>query len=142
MVAGSLDDVRGGAVAVSDVVAAEGRVRVGDTLRARMADTRAATLRVAAIYDRSAGIGDVVLDPDVARRHASARATSGVRGRGPAADRSLGRYAASHPGARVLTRAEYLTTLHSANNDEAWGVWLIVGLSVLFAALALINTPR
>ena len=33
-----------------------------------------------------------------------------------------------------------LTTLHAANNDDAWGVWLVIGLSVLFAALALVNT--
>ena len=43
-----------------------------------MADTRAATLRVAAVYDRSAGLGDVVLDAAVARRHASTRADDAV----------------------------------------------------------------
>ena len=41
---------------------------------------------------------------------------------------------------QALTRDEYLDTLHAANNDQAWGVWLVVGLSVAFAALALINT--
>ena len=52
--AGSLGDVGGRAVAISSVVAAEGDLRVGDPLRARMADTRAETLRVAAVYDRAA----------------------------------------------------------------------------------------
>ncbi len=138
---GSLGDVRGSAVAVSNVAAVEGRLKVGDVLHARMADTRAATLRVAAVYDRSAGLGDVVLDAVVARRHASTPADEAVFvAGGPAARRSLARYADAHPGVTALTRPEYLATLHSSNNEGAWGVWLIVGLSVMFAALALVNT--
>jgi hypothetical protein len=42
------------------VVAAEGRLDVGDVVRARMADTRAATLRIAAVYERAAG-GEALL---------------------------------------------------------------------------------
>jgi putative ABC transport system permease protein len=138
---GSLRDVHGTAVAVSTVVASEGRLRVGDALHARMADTRSATLRVAAIYERAAGLGDIVLDPAVARRHAANGADEAVFvAGGPAAGRSLARYAAAHPGVEPLTRAQYLGTLHAANNDQAWGVWLIVALSVIFAGLALINT--
>ena len=53
---------------------------------------------------------------------------------------ALAGFAARHPGVEVTTRAEYLTTLHAASNDQAWGVWLVVGLGALFAALALINT--
>ena len=138
---GTLRSVRGSAVAISKVAATEGHLQVGDVLHARLADTRPATLRVVAIYDRSAGLGDVVLDAAVVRRHASTRADEAVFvAGGPAAGRSLARYADTHPGAEALTRAEYLTTLHSSNNEGAWGVWLIVGLSVVFAALALVNT--
>jgi putative ABC transport system permease protein len=138
---GTLGDVRGTAVAVSEVAASEGHLEVGSVLHARMADTRAATLRVAAIYDRSAGLGDVVLDAAVARRHATTPADQAVFVTGgPAAARGLARYARTHPGIDSMTRAEYLTTLHSSNNENAWGVWLIVGLSVIFAALALVNT--
>ena len=75
---GSLDDVHGPAVAVSDVVADEGGLEVGDPLHARMADTRAQTLHVAAVYDRSAGLGDVVLDPAVARDHATSSADDAI----------------------------------------------------------------
>ena len=50
---GRLRDVHDQAVAVSNVVATEGGLDVGDVVHARMADTRAATLRVAAVYDRS-----------------------------------------------------------------------------------------
>ena len=39
-----------------------------------------------------------------------------------------------------LSRREYLTTVHASNVDGAWGVWLVVGLTALFAMLALVNT--
>src|SRR3954452_14946801 len=60
---GPLRDVRGDAIAVSRVFAAGGGLQIGDALRARMSDTAPVTLRVAAIYDRAAGLGDVILDP-------------------------------------------------------------------------------
>ena len=128
MTSGDVGAVRGRAVAVSAVVAREGHVGVGDTLRVRLADTTAATLRIAAVYERSAGLGDVVFDPAFARRHAPGLTPSAV-------------FISGGPPARgALTRPQYLATLHASNNDDAWGVWLVVGLSVLFAALALINT--
>ena len=141
VVHGSLADVRGDAVAVSRVLADGGGLDVGDALPARMADTAAATFRVAAIYDRAAGLGDVLLDPGVARRHAAVPADSAlfVAG-GERAAGSLSRFARSHPGVRSLRRTEYLRSVHASNVDGAWGVWLIVGLSALFAALALVNT--
>src|SRR5215208_1023063 len=140
VVHGSLADVRGDAVAVSRVLADGGGLEVGDALPARMADTAAATFRVAAIYDRAAGLGDVLLDPGVARRHAAVPADSAlfVAG-GERAAGSLPRFARSHPGVRSLRRTEYLRSVHASNVDGAWGVWLIVGLSALFAALALVN---
>jgi putative ABC transport system permease protein len=138
---GRLAGVRGPAVAISRVAAAEGHLEVGDAMKVRLADTRPATLRVAAIYDSSAGLGDVLLDPAVARRHAGTPADDAVFvAGGPAAGRSLARYARAHPGVEALTRGEYLHTLRSANDENAWGVWLVVGLAVIFGALALINT--
>ena len=128
----------GRAVAISSVVAAEGDLRVGDPLRARMADTRAETLRVAAVYDRAPGLGHVVLDHELARRHAATGVDEAVFVAG--GSRSVAAYAEAHPGVAALTRDEYLDTLHAANNDQAWGIWMIVGLSVAFAALALLNT--
>ena len=59
---------------------------------------------------------------------------------GPVAHRSVDRYARTHPGAEPLTRTQFLATLHASNNDQTWGVWMIIALSVIFAAVALINT--
>src|SRR4051812_18675008 len=141
VVRGSLADVRGNAVGVSRVFADGGNLKLGDTVAVRMADTAPVTLRVVAIYDRAAGLGDVLLDHAVAARHAAVRADSAlfVSG-GAAAERSLARYAGRHPGVQRLARAEYLETVHASNVDGAWGVWLIVGLAAAFATLALINT--
>jgi putative ABC transport system permease protein len=134
-------EASGAAVAVSDVVASEGDLAVGDVVSARMADTRRAELRVVAIYDRAAGLGHVVLDASDARRHAVdlSGGTVLVAG-GDAAARSLARYAAAHPGIEALTAPEYLETVEAANQEDAWAIWLIIAMSVGFAALALVNT--
>ena len=97
------------------------------------------TLHVAAIYDRAAGLGHVVLDPALARAHGSGT-DSAVLVAGSRAARSLDRYAAAHPGVRVQTRAEHLGDVRTLGTSGAWGVWMVIGLSVLFAALALVNT--
>ena len=127
VVAGSLRDVRGDRIGISRVVARDGGLQVGDAVHARLADTAPRTLRVAAIYDRAAGLGDVVLDPAVAHRHAASASPDAVfvDGRGPRG---------------ALTRAEYLDTVEADEQAESWAVWLIVGLAAAFATLALINT--
>jgi putative ABC transport system permease protein len=141
VVRGSLEAVGGNAVAVSRVFADAGGLEIGDTVPVRMADTEPAALRVAAIYDRAAGLADVILDPAVARRHAAHASDSAVFVAGGAsAAAALARYASKHPGVEALSRAEYLGTLHAANVDGSWGVWLVVGLAIVFAALALVNT--
>ena len=140
VVEGDVAAVRGDAIAVSRVVAHDGGLALGDVIAVRMADTAERSLRVVAVYDRAAGLGDVVLDPAVARRHAVV-ATGGsvfVAG-GPAAGRALAAYADAHGGIEVTDRAAYLDGVHAANQEDAWGVWLIIGLTALFAALALVN---
>ena len=103
--------------------------------------TSPATLRVVAIYDRAAGLGDVLLGPGIARRHAAGAVGSVlfVAG-GVVARRSLARYASDHPEVQALSRGEYLGTVRAAGADGAWGVWLVVGLGTALAVLALINT--
>ena len=127
VVAGSLRDVGGDRIAVSRVVADAGGLGVGDVVHARMADTAPRTLRVAAVYDRSEGLGDVVLDPAVADRHAASSSPDAVfvSGRAPHG---------------ALTRSAYLDTVEAAGDENSWGVWLIIGLATAFASLALINT--
>ena len=141
VVDGDLGRVRGDAIAVSRVFADWGDLAVGDALDVRMADTARRRLRIAAVYDRAAGLGDVVLDHAVALRHAAVRADTALFVAGGArAARSLARYAGSHPGVQSMSRARYLETVRAADQEQGWAVWLIVGLAAAFAALALINT--
>ena len=126
-------------VAVSRVLAHDGKLAIGDTIRVRLADTAPATLRVAAVYDRAAGLGDVVLDP-ARRPGAHARWRRRRRCSWPAAAGSLERHAARHPELRAATRAEYLGALEIEDTHGAWGVWLIIGVAAVFAMLSLVNT--
>ena len=123
---GSLADVRGDRVAVSRVLAESGDLRPGSRFTAA-----GRTLHVAAIYERAAGLGDVVT------AHADAP-TAAVFVAG--SRRALDRFAAHREGLTVLTRDEYRAGLRTASNEQAWAVWMIIGLAALFSALALINT--
>src|SRR5215218_5720899 len=114
---------------------------VGDVVAVRMADTTPRELRVVAVFARAAGLGDVVLDAAVARRHTvdvsgASVFVAGDRTAGP----SLASYARTHPGLHVADRATWLGTVNSANQEDAWGVWMIIALTAVFAALALVNT--
>ena len=75
-----------------------------------MADTTPRQLRVAAIYDRAAGLGDVLLDPGsrTTPRAGSADTALFVAG-GAEADVALA-LRGRHPGVRPLSRSEYLDT--------------------------------
>ncbi len=123
---GSLADVRGDRVAVSRVLAEAGDLRPGSRFTAA-----GRTLHVAAIYERAAGLGDVVT------AHADAP-TAAVFVAG--SRRALDRFAARCEGLTVLTRDEYRAGLRTAGNEQAWAVWMIIGLATLFSALALVNT--
>src|SRR3954469_4673478 len=129
---GDIDKVRGTSVAISEVVAAEGHLQVGDVVAARLEDATKASLRVAAVYERAAGLGHVVMDRALAWRHAAVPADAAVF--------VAGRRPAAHSATRVLTRSQYLGTVRTLGQSGAWGVWVIIGLSIAFAALSLVNT--
>ena len=126
-------------VAVSGVVAPRGPSERRRRDPVRMADT--ATPRRCAsppIYERAAGIGHVLLDPRSPAATPARRDDGGVRRRGPAAGRSLAplrRRAPGRAGARPAPSTS--STVHAVHNDRPWGVWLIIGMSLAFAALAL-----
>ena len=141
--AGSLDAVRGTGVAVSETLARAGHVRVGQVLRARLADATPARLRVVAIYRRANGIGDVVLPHGLALAHAAAPLDSAVfvaSSHGPAVARGLDAIARSVPGVVVRSRAEYLGDVRAQGEDNAKAQWVIVALMVVIAVMAAFNT--
>ncbi|MBX5443108.1 MAG: FtsX-like permease family protein, partial [Solirubrobacteraceae bacterium] len=144
VLAGSLEAVGGHAVAVSDDLA-RGRVEVGDVLRARLADATPARLRVVAIYDRADGLGDVVLDHEVALAHATAAVDDAVfvAARPGAAEqvaRGVARLARADASAVALDRAGYLDRVRAAGAGDARAQWVVIALMALLAAMSVVNS--
>jgi len=144
VLAGSLDAVRGRDVAVSDDLAGD-RVEVGDVLDARLADATPARLRVVAIYDRADGLGDVVLDHDLALAHATAAVDDAVfvaarPGREGRVARGVERLARQDPAALALDRDGYLAGVRAAGADDARAQWVVIALMALLAAMSVVNS--
>jgi putative ABC transport system permease protein len=138
---GSLTAVRGDTVAVSSALAAHRDLHVGAVLTAALADLTPARLHVGAIYNRAAGLGDVLLPRPLAEAHAAVKLDSAIFVSGPSAVRpELGRLVATVPTATVLSRAQYLTVVAAAVRAAAWPQWLFIGLIIAFSALAMVNT--
>jgi putative ABC transport system permease protein len=136
-----LESLTGRTIAVSSTLARNTNLRVGAILHARLADLTRIRLRVGAIYQRALGLGDILLPLPLAERHAAVDLDSAVFVSGPPAVRTaLGRLVRSVPNATVLTRAQYLQTVHAAAQASEWPIWLLIGLIIAFAALALLNT--
>ncbi len=138
---GDLSAVRGHDIAISRIVAEQAGLHPADVVAAHLADGSAASLRVAAVYTRSAGLGDIVLDPRLARSHAADPADDAlfVAG-GPAAGTALAADAAGHPGLGVHDRGGYLATRDAAGQEQQWAIWLIIGLMAAFSTLSLVTT--
>ncbi|ADB53219.1 ABC transporter permease [Conexibacter woesei] len=140
--AGSLDDVRGDGIAISDTVAEDGGVRLGQVLNARLADATPARLRVVAIYDRSNGLGDVVLPRATALAHATAALDDAVfvAGDGAQVTRGLRTLDDAVPTLAVKSRADYLDSVDAQQQEVASTQWVIAALMLLVAAMAAFNT--
>ena len=141
VVAGSLTSLHGNTVAVSTALAAHHGLHVGAVLTAALADLTRTRLRVGAIFGRAIGLGDVILPMPLARAHAAVKLDSAVFVAGPpTVQPELGQLAAAVPAATMLSRTQYLDAVQSAAQASAWPAWLLVGLIIAFAALAMINT--
>ena len=136
---GSLDSLRGDAIAVSDTIARAGQVTIGSILDARLADATAARLRVVAIYRRANGIGDVILPRALALAHATAALDSAVFVAGTNT-RALHAVVRSVPSAAVDTRAQYLNAVLAQGRQDADSQWVIDALMILVAVMAAFNT--
>jgi putative ABC transport system permease protein len=144
VLAGSLEAVGGHDVAVSDDLARD-RVEVGDVLDARLADATPARLRVVAIYDRADGLGDVVLDHEVALAHATAAVDDTVfvaarPGEEARVARGVERLAHADASAVALDRAGYLAGVRAAGADDARAQWVVIALMTLLAAMSVVNS--
>ncbi len=138
---GSLRSFSGNAVAVSETVAHRGHLTVGSMLPVRFADATSATLRVAAIYGRANGIGDVVLPHGLALRHATAALDDAVfvAGDRSTTRRALDAIARATPTAAVLDRDRYLAAVRARTNRAAESQWVVDALMILIAIMGAFN---
>jgi putative ABC transport system permease protein len=141
--AGSLADVRGHAVAVSETVARAGDLSIGSVLQARLADGTKAQLHVAAVYADSNGFGDVLLPHALALSHATAPLDSAVfvsGGDGTTVSDALKQLAAKTPSALTLSRAAYLGRVKAQAQENVRAQWVIVALMIAVAVMGAFNT--
>ncbi|HEY4277963.1 MAG TPA: FtsX-like permease family protein [Conexibacter sp.] len=142
--AGSLENLRGDGIAVSEALAKHDGVEVGRVLNARLADATPARLRVVAIYKRANGLGDVVLPRSLALAHATASLDSAVFVSASSKDRAavahgLKRIAHDTPTAVVASRASYLSEVRARNQENARAQWVVDALMIGIAVLAAFN---
>ena len=139
---GSLDAVRGHAVAVSGTLARAGGLRVGRVLHARLADNTPAQLHVVAIYRRSNGLGDIVMARDLALAHAATALDSEVfvTGRGADLASRLRAIVRAVPTAVARSRSAYLMDVKAQGQQNAQAQWAVAALMIVVAAMAALNT--
>jgi putative ABC transport system permease protein len=136
---GSLADLRKSSVAVSAIRAGSQGWSLGDQIELWLGDGTPAKLRVAAIYGRGLGFGDIVLSSDTV----AARPNDEVLIRtAPDADvdAALAKVAAHYPASTVVDAGELTDQLAGDIAISAWLNKLLIGVMIGYAALASANT--
>ena len=134
---GSLDLPRRNWIAVDERRARKLGWGVGRQVRLFLGDGTPVRLRVAALFRRPGGFGEAVLPRGVVAAHVTAALDGAVfvAGGGPAL-RDLAR---AHPEAELLTRASYLHRIDAEARRQALAVYLLLGVVVVFSAIAAVN---
>ncbi|WP_106402152.1 ABC transporter permease [Actinocorallia populi] len=133
--AGRLDDLRGGTVALSREVA--GGLRVGSAVPLWLGDGARVELRVAAVYDRGLGLGDVLLPHDLVAAHSSTALDDHVLVKGNADLRAV---ASAYTGARVVDRAAFGAELSQALRLQGFFSQVVVAAIAGFVVIGLVTT--
>jgi putative ABC transport system permease protein len=138
VVSGSLRDLHGAAMAVAADDAKEFGWHVGDRVRVWLGDGAPATLRVAATLTRPLGFGDIVLPRALAARHVTDAFddTVFVRGGSRAALEQLRQ---ANPDLEVTTRRQLAQRVADEQQQQSRAVYVLLGLIVVFCALAAVN---
>jgi putative ABC transport system permease protein len=138
---GSMNDLRGDAVAVSD---RDAGVRLGGTLRVWLVDGTPVSLRVVATYSRGLGLGDLIVPRDLVAAHVDdplddevlVRASPGAGDIRPALTSRISDVA----GAQVVGGEgiqAWQVTQQRVNADIQY---LAMGLIIAFTLIAVVNT--
>ena len=140
---GSLSDLRGASVAASGLQASTSGWKVGEQVELWLGDGTPATVRIAAIYDRGLGFGDVTLTRDVVAGHTATNLDDQVLIRsapGADVDGALAELAGRYPASTVVPTTDLTGHLAHDLAVSAWLNRLLIGVMVGYAALAAANT--
>ena len=141
---GSLNDMGAGTVALSTTAASGLGARIGSRTRLWLGDGTLVSLRVAAIYARGLGFGDITLPHDLVAAHIDdplddtvlIKAVPGATGL-PAA---LSAVARGYPGVRVLDRAGARAQETAQQQASSSAEYLAMALIIAFTAIAVVST--
>ncbi len=140
--AGSMVDLQGLSFAADARLARQLGWKLGDRVRLWLGDGVPVRARLVALYDRPLGFGRVVLPRRVVAGHVTDRLDDAVFVRGDHDDRvavELARLARARGGAELLTRAQYLRRLDRDARRQSIAVYVLLGVVVLFSAIAAVN---
>lgn len=140
---GSLADLRADSVALSRTQADASGVDVGQMVDLWLGDGTPARLRLAAVYQRGLGFGDVTLSRDAAAGHTTTDLDDHVLIRtAPGTDTSatLTELADRHPGWQIVTAGQLGSELSRDLAVSAWLNTLLTAVLIGYAALAAANT--
>jgi putative ABC transport system permease protein len=141
--AGSLDDLRGDAIALGQRRAESAHAEVGDRVAVRLGDGARTHARVVAIYDRELGFGDALLAPELVAGHRTdpMLGTILVETGAPAAvAKRLQTLASRYPGMRVGDRAALATASDADREANRWLGPMFVAIIFAFTSIAVVNT--
>ncbi|MGH4034837.1 FtsX-like permease family protein [Actinomycetota bacterium Odt1-20B] len=138
--AGSLASFGKGGVAVSEVAADQLGLKPGATVRLTLGDGTPATVKVAAVYARGLGFGDMTLPHDLVARHVDNPLAATVLVKSDRDRAQLARDLRQFPGLRVLAPAAADELQAERRQANAEVNLLAMGLVLAFTAIAVVNT--
>ncbi len=130
---GKLSDLDKGGIAVSSIRAGQKGWQAGDSIDLWLGDGTPITLRVAAVYERGLGFGDVILHRDTVAGHTARTTDDEILVAGALPDPEL-------PFALVGDAAGRTGEVAADLALSAWLNKLLVGVMVGYSALAAANT--
>jgi putative ABC transport system permease protein len=144
--AGSLDDLHGDTVALSDRRAERIGRSINDTLTLRLGDGTQVDVRVVALVSTDSRYETLLMPADLLAAHTTeglpeqilVQAAPGLGNNQLV--RSLSAVVRDHPGTRVADRNAMSATYGQDLETQTWVNYLLVGIVVAYTAISLVNT--
>ncbi|WP_420000368.1 ABC transporter permease [Streptomyces boninensis] len=140
VVEGSLKGFGNGSIAVSEIAADHHKLHPGSTLKLTLGDGTVKKLKVAAVYSRGLGFGDMTLSHELLSRHVDNPLSSSVLVKGTADREQLAAALKGFPGLGVLDRAQVDDVRAEVAQSNAEVNYVAMGLIIAFTAIAVVNT--